>query len=855
MKINKEPEKKVKKVPAKKTAEKKKTESSKKASPKRSVSLKTLESTQMWSPIKDILDGIVITKDGKFVQIMEFAPINYALLPKGEQIAIADTFGAIVRMFPKEFHIKVLSRKASVEMHIRNLRNCIAHESNPQCRRLQEQSIEQIQADAFSGVSRRFFISFPYESPGGLRRPTWDDIRNDLHLKAQQIASYLGAEPCNNELLSPIGSTEHTMNILYDCMCRTESEFKPFDEKLADIICQHIVEHGFKDDGEKQIPPNDFLCPKRIDRHGFSYIVVDGKYYCFGYIHRNSYEMHQSAGWLARLVNLGEGIDLDIWVQQKNPKEEKTKLVYAMQISQSEAANKSTTSGDFDTLSSKIDSEQYLRMGLSKNHKLFYFSIMVTVVADSLNELKAKYKLVSENLYTNSFSLNPLHFNQDLAFKSSLPLCQPEHQVTRFAKRNILSCDFGAAYPFTSYEINDPNGVMIGRNASNNSPLFLDFFNRFLYTNGNGVILGSAGAGKTYLLLCLASRLRQYQTQTIIITPYKGHEYGPLCEAIGGTFISLAPGSEQNINVMEIRRYDTSNNAALDGAAASNSSILIAKTAQLHTLFSLLMPDMSHEEKQILDDAFIQTYKRFGITRANKSLEDPKRPGYYKPMPTLGDLDTTLAGNKAAAKLRTVIARFVSGTCKNFNGPTNVNLANPFVVIDVSSMPTELMPVAIFIATDFVYDTIRADRLRQKAIIMDELSRMIGIAGSSAAAEFVLTLYKTVRAYNTIVLSATQDINDFFSLHEGWYGKGILANSQIKVVLKQEPTEADKLADELHLSDYEKQKLPYYSRGQGLLIAKRNHAEIRVVASPYEHMLFNTDPEQQKRFLEHRKNT
>lgn len=854
-------EKKVKPEKADKESRKKKQKKEEKKQAQENTSRKRrnlvkLESTQMWSPIKDIKDGIVITKDGKFIQLLEFAPINFSLLPETEQVAIADSFGSFVRTFPKQFHIKVLSRKANVDTHVRNLRNCMEAETNSQCRSMQANSIQQIQSDATSGVSRRFFVSFPYEESSGLRRPSWPDVQSSLYQQAQQMAAQMASEPCNNDLLSPIGSSEHAMNILYDCMCRAEAEIKPLDSKIADVVCAHIVEQQYQDDGKTKIPVNDFLAPKRIDRNGFTYCVVDGKYYCFGVIHRSSYDTNQRAGWMSLFVNLGEGVDIDIWAEQKDAKEEKSKLSYAMQLSENEALHKRSTSADVDTLRNKMISESYLRSGLAANLNLLYFSVMVTVVADNLEELKAKWKWVHSRLFTNGYVLRPLHSNHDLALKSSIPICQPEESVIRFAKRNILSSDFGSLYPFTSYEINDPNGIMIGRNKNNNSPLFLDFFNRYLYSNGNAVLFGGSGSGKTYGLNCIALRLREYQTQTIIIAPYKGHEYIPACTAIGGTYIALFPGSEHTINIMEIRRYDNSTNAALDGAGAVSGSLLVNKIQQIQVFFKLLKPDITPEEVHILDESLLQTYKNFGITRGNKSLEDPKRPGFYKPMPTLGDLDQQLAQYKVAAQgLRTVLARFVTGSCKNFNGQTNVNLDNPYVVIDVSNMPKELMPVAIFIATDFVYDTIRADRLRRKAIILDELSKMIGLAGSSEAAEFVLTLYKTVRAYNTIVISATQDTNDFFALKDGWYGKGIMANAKIKLILKQEQQEAETLVKLLRLSETETQRLTYFKRGEGLLVANRNHAEIKIVASPVEHTLITTDPEQLKQIVQTRDNT
>lgn len=820
--------------------------SDKKASPKKKK-LITLSSTQMWSPIKDVKDGIVITKDERFVQILEFSPINFRLLPAADQDKIANTFGAAVRAFPQKFHIKVLSRKANVETHIRNLQYHMEQESNPRCRQMQMQTLQQIREDAVDGVSRRFFLSFEYEHPGGLRRPSWSAIKKSLYFQSQQIAGMMSANPCNNTLLSPIGDTPHTLEILYNCMCRKEAELKPFDVKVQDIFASYILERGYKFTDEIQIPANDFIAPQRIDPYPFSHCVVDGKYYIFGYIHQESYPTACLSGWMSALVNLGEGFDVDIWAEQVPTSKVNRKLTYAMKITENNMEHKTNSAADLYDVKTKRDSEQYIRSRISGGQSFMYFSVMITVVGDSLEEAKAKYRHAENAMTAYDLTLYPLHSNHDLAMQSSLPICKPHPKAVRFTKRNIMSGDFGSIYPFTSYEVNDPNGIMVGRNRANNSPLFLDLFNRYIYSNGNAVIYGGSGSGKTYTLQCLALRQRQYRSRVIIIAPYKGHEYAPACNAIGGAFISIAPGSPHNINIMEIRKHKISGEVLVDGNASTNGSLLNEKIQQLHSFFSLLKPDITHRETQLLDEALLNTYRKFGITSGNKSLLDPINPNQYRKMPILGDLYTELKMLGAdTIALRNAMSRFITGSCKSFNGPTNVNLDNPYVVLDISNMPKALLPIGIFIANDFVYDIIRENEFERKVIINDELSRLVGPGGTPEAAEFVLWEFKTVRAYNCIIIAATQDTNDFFALKDGYYGKGILANAKIKLVMKQEPEEVPTITKSLLLSEEEASNLIFYEPGEGLLIANRNHVEIKVVASEDEDLLINTEAEKKK---------
>lgn len=810
--------------------------------------LKTLSSTQMWSPIRDIKNGVVITKDGRFVKILEFAPINFNLLQFDEQDGIANAFGNAIRTFPKKFHIKIISRRSDVESHVRTVERYMAKERDPKCREMQMQTIQQIRRDSISGVSRRYLLSFEYEEQQSLRRPSWQEILTDIYEKADNITGFLGSSPCNNTSIGEFDDSEHAMDILYNCMCRAEAEMKSLDEKVIDVVNTYIHEHDFSPLDGRIIPINEFIAPQRIDTDHFQYVCVDGKYYCFGYIFRSSYPTECYSGWLSRFISIGQGVDIDIFVEQENTDTARRNLMYAMQISQSDYLHSGDNNADLASLESKIASGNYIREGLSNELTLLYFSIMVTVVGDSPSDALRRFRDVRSRFSNSGLDLRPLNGNHDTALLSSLPLCKPAPVVTRYAKRNILSSDFGAFYPFTSFEINDPGGIQIGRSLSNNSPLYLNLYNRYLYPNGNMAILGGSGSGKTYLTLLLCLRLRQQGKKIIIIAPWKGHEYRRACDAIGGTYITIAPGSRQNINLMEIRQHRGAVSDDPYKDYNTDISLLQTKIQQIHKFFSLRKKHMTEREEKILDEALQATYRAKGITEKNKSLYDPKSPTKFREMPTFTDLDKKLSEFKEAQGLRDALHRFVHGSCGNFAAPTNVNLNNDFVVIDVSNMPDKLLPEATFIANDYAYDTIQSGSvLEPKALVLDEASRLIGANGTHETANFVLEQTKTIRGYGGIMIIATQDTNDFFALRDGFYGQGILANSEIKMIMRQQEHEIPVLKQKMLLSETEAKAIKKFEQGQGLLIAQENHLKIRVTASPVEHQLITTNPDELKK--------
>ena len=336
--------------------------------------------------------------------------------------------------------------------------------------------------------------------------------------------------------------------------------------------------------------------------------------------------------------------------------------------------------------------------------------------------------------------------------------------------------------------------------------------------------------------------MREKQTQVFIIAPDKGFEFERACTAVGGQFIRITPGSGQNINIMEIRKKDGTANTLIDGGAAADESILSGKIAQLHTFFSLLIPDLTYKEKYILDERLIQTYRRFGITEKNESLPDPGAPDRYRRMPVLGDLYRELeeAGD-GAERLRGVLTRYVSGSASAFSRQTNVDLDNKYVVLDVSNLTKEMLPIGMFIALDYVWDKAREDRTRKKIIFLDETWRLVGTGASAQSAEFVLEIFKVIRGYGGSAVAATQDLNDFFAMEDGKYGAGIINNAKIKMLMKTEPREAKVIADAMDLTSSELEEIRRIEKGTCLLAAATNHVFLRIRASATEHDLITTD--------------
>lgn len=350
--------------------------------------------------------------------------------------------------------------------------------------------------------------------------------------------------------------------------------------------------------------------------------------------------------------------------------------------------------------------------------------------------------------------------------------------------------------------------------------------------------------------------MRMRGIQSYIIAPIKGHEFRRACNSIGGQYIKIAPGSKHCINIMEIRHTTAPAMDLIDETDYNETDSLLArKIQQLMIFFSLLIPDMTNEEEQMLDEALIKTYSDFGITHDNDTLYTMKaEPPAMKKMPVLGDLYQNLIKNPMTKRLSVIVSRFVTGSAQSFNQQTNVDLTNKYIVLDLSELKGKLLPVGMMIALDYVWDNIKADRTKRKAIFIDEIWQLVGASSNKMAAEFCLTIFKTIRGFGGAAVSATQDLSDFFSLEDGKYGRAIINNSKNKIILNLEPDEARYVQEVLKLTKTEMRSITRFERGEALVYSNNNKVPVVIKASKKEQEMITTDRAELEAILDKRIN-
>lgn len=586
----------------------------------------------------------------------------------------------------------------------------------------------------------------------------------------------------------------------------------------------------------------DLIAPAVVDRSHRDYIVVDRTYHAFLYIAGYGYETVVGDGWLAPLVEAGEGVNLYFYMNRQPREKILPKISQTTMLNRSRMRDIGDTRQDYEELDSAISSGLYIKNAMNRNNEDFYYMhTMIGVSAESAETLEQRISRVETLCASMSLIVKRCDYQHEQAFRSSLPLLSLDPRIARKARRNILTNSLADAFPFSSFSINDPAGLMLGINLHNQSLCMIDPFDATRYEAPHIAVLGRTGAGKTMTLSCLALRLREQGVRVVIIAPKKGFEYRAACEAVGGKYIKLSPSSRDCINFMEIRKTSLDPDKALGRLSDRGDSLLADKISALHAFFALRKPDATEEQRNYLDEALVRCYANFGITEENESLTDEN--GRRKRMPTFADLYEVLQERAETQCYAAVLLRFVKGSARSLGGQTNVDLDASYVVIDISEIGKDLVGEGMLIGSEYAYDTFKEDRLHKKALICDELWALIGATSNAIVADYVLELVKLLRSYSTAFVNGTQDLLDYFALDGGKYGKAVLNACPIKIILPLEEDEARLVQKELNLSEEETMQIIRSRRGEGLLCAGHNRIGIAIRPTPKEYDLITTSRE------------
>ncbi len=467
------------------------------------------------------------------------------------------------------------------------------------------------------------------------------------------------------------------------------------------------------------------------------------------------------------------------------------------------------------TLEAALQDAEELRDLLARGReKLYQFGMYITIYADDEEKLK-KLQTDVESLMGGKLLLSkPAYFQMEHGWISTLPLALDELEITR----NMNTSPMATSFPFSSSDLTDDHGILYGINRHNDS---LVIFDRFDLPNANATVFATSGAGKSFTVKLEILRSMMFGTDVFVIDPE--NEYVDLCKTVGGTFIPLSLQSSYRINPFDLPKAVREENEV--------GETLRAAVITLHGLFKIMLGTLTPAEDGILDKAILDTYALRGIHLTTEN------PGEIEP-PTMHELVDVLLTTDGGENMGKTLQKYTEGSFAGlFDQQTNVEVNNQIVVFQIRDLEEQLRPIAMYIVLNFLWNRIRAE-LKRRFLVVDEAWNLMQYDDS---ARFLYGLIKRARKYYLGVTTITQDIEDFINSP---FGKPIITNASLQILLKQSPTAVDNLQKLFYLTDGEKYLLLNSDVGQGLFFAGNKHVAIQIVASPQEEEIITTNPEE-----------
>ncbi len=739
-------------------------------------------STQKFTEIEDIRENVVTLSGGNACLVIEIQANNFALLSKTEQDAKIVAYAALLNSLSFPIQIVVVNEKIDISSYVKLL---------------DQESQKQTSNKTLSGEIKQYrdFVKDLVLVNTVLDKKFYIVIsysylekgiaKAALHTKSEVLLNqlnrlYLKARVLEKEELTRLFYGAFNQASLLEKDPHTTTA-------LPDIIAPSSVEIDFRS--------------IRIGERFFKTLFV------------TDYPRFVSPNWLAPLIDFDRSLIISFFIYPSASSDVLSDLrrkiaemeaTISSQVEQGEAIDPKTKAGLEDAL--------FLQTELAKGiERLFQFGFYVTISGDSTTELEDASRALKATLSSLLLVPKTATLQMEEGFKSTIPIGQDKLYINR----NMDTTSLATTFPFTSSMLTQDKGVLYGINKQNNS---LIVFDRFSLENANEIVLGKSGSGKSYLIKLEIMRQFMFGVEVIVIDPEA--EYEKLTSALSGEYVAFTPSSPVKINPFDLSEvYEEGENE------------LGLKILSLHSLLKIVMGEISPSHDAILDRALVATYQQKGITT------DPATQ--TKTPPLMEDLYKTLNGmqENEARELTLRLEKFIKGSLSGmFNQQSNFDIKNPLTVFSIR-LEEELRPIAMHIILDFVWTRIRKT-LKKRILILDEAWYMMRYEDS---ASFVYGIAKRARKYYLGLTTITQDVEDFLTTD---YGKAVLSNSSIQILLKQAPSEVDLIAKTFYLSDGEKQMLLSFAIGEGLFFAGQNHVAMNVVAAPFEHTLITSNPQE-----------
>lgn len=766
-------------------------------------------SSQQFLEIETIENDIVKMKNGGLRKVLLVAGMNFDLKSEEEQGLITYSFQGFLNSLDFSTQIFIHSRKLNVENYLKKIMERETQEPNDLLKNQISEYREFIKTFVSQNaiMMKTFFVVVPYDpitlpgAGGGIaetitgifkkksaetKQETSAESLQQLSLRVEQVVNGLNQIGLRSLPLN----TNELVELFYNLYNPAETEKVGVEktEEIANVIAPSGLE----------VSSNYLKIGDKIAKTIFIF----------------SYPRYLATGWFSGIINMPELLDISIFIHPvpapvalKNLRKKAAQIEsQLMERQQKGLVRDPVLETAFQDIESLRDALQQAR------EQLFNVGVYITIYADTPEALEKLEHKISNLLESRLVYMKPAAFQQLEGFNSTLPLNSDKLLIHSPLNSGPLSSFF----PFTSANLTSDTGIMYGINRQNNT---LVIFDRFSLENANMVIFAKSGSGKSYASKLEILRLLMMGVDVLVIDPE--NEYENLAAAVGGSFFKISLASEHHINPFDI---------PIIPEGEDPGDVLRSHIVNLAGLLKLMLGQITPEEDAILDRALSEAFASHDIV--------PGKDFSNAVPPRLEDLQKILENMEGGKGMAERLYKFVSGSYAGFtNQPTNVDIQNRLIVFSIRDLEDQLRPIAMYIVLNFIWNLIRA-QLKKRVLIIDEAWVIMKY---DDGASFLFGLVKRCRKYFLGVTTITQDVEDFL---KSPFGRPIITNSSLQLLLKQAPAMIDSVIKAFNLTEGEKGLLLEAQVGEGLFFAGLNHVAVQVIASFLEDKIVTTKPEQ-----------
>lgn len=545
------------------------------------------------------------------------------------------------------------------------------------------------------------------------------------------------------------------------------------------------------------------------------------------------------AAWLSRVANM-PGIICTTHIYPTDP------LKLVQDINKSIGEIWGTLNSGGNALLMQRSEQQYkdatelLRKIDQEQQNVFFFCVLILVMAEDESKLNKKARKVESSLAAAGMRGRTLLFNQEDGLKASGPWGMLPESIKKICARNMPSETVAAAFPFTDSGLNDGNGIILGRDKKGGI-ILVDLWKRGNdRTNSNITVLGKPGMGKSTAIKHII--LNEYGQGTKVIAIDPEREYKDICSKVNGNWVDCGGGIKGRINPLQVRvspidSEDEKEEERLYSKEVTARGHLSLHIQTLRTFFKLYLKGISEVEIAIIEKELEALYSSFGITWNT----DPRNI-YNDKYPHIGDLYDWIYKKKDQDEYKKLAlllrSAAIGADSALWAGYTTIEAKSDFTVLDINSLQDsddKVKRAQYFNILGWAWNEISFNRMEKVLLPVDECYLLID-PETPQALQFLRNVSKRIRKYEGGLMPISQNVVDFLDPAVKRYGQALLDNPCYKLLMGQGEKDLEALTKLMHLSEAEIEMLAQGKRGEGLLVAgnKRVHALVELANGEME---------------------